>query len=72
MVLGYFLVTPRKYRMVGKLLFHFMLDPTDSLINDTARVHPGMRYLALQERKNAFPSPAYCLKFIMEERLPCI
>ena len=51
MVLGYSLVTPCKCRMVGNLLFHFMPDPTDRVTNDAARIHPGMRYLALQEKK---------------------
>lgn len=68
--LGLLFVTTCKYRMVGNLFFNFMLDPTGSVMNDAASVYPGMRYLTLQE-KNTFPSPAHCLKFIREERLPC-
>lgn len=40
MILGYSLVAPCKYLAVGTLLFYFMLDLTESVSKDAARVLP--------------------------------
>lgn len=39
-ILCYSLVTPCKYLVVGNLPFYFMLDLTDSVSKDAARVLP--------------------------------